>query len=146
MLSYLCIRDNRLLNKICVITPKELLGNLGKRYPVRIIELLAICTEKAFRNVIFLIFWNWNFLRKGHTANLKTYVTRKRNTKHLLQNKHFLSPDTRTYVCISRGKTYSFYGKYGVICFFASTILRKTLLLSYRRTVILTPFMQKRRK
>ena len=36
--------------------------------------------------------------------NLKTGVTRKQSTPNFPENKHFLPPDTQTYVCVSGGK------------------------------------------
>ena len=36
--------------------------------------------------------------------NLKTGVIRKQSTPNFPENKHFLPPDTQTYVCVSGGK------------------------------------------
>ena len=36
-------------------------------------------------------------------------------------------------VCVSGGKKESFFGKFGVLCFFETPVLRFTLLPSYRR-------------
>ena len=44
------------------------------------------------------------------------------------ENENFLPPDTHTYVCVSGGKKYSFFGKFGVLCFLVSSVLRIALL------------------
>ena len=43
-------------------------------------------------------------------------------------------PDTHTYVSISAGKKYSFFGKFGVFLFLATSVLRFALLPYYRLT------------
>ena len=48
-----------------------------------------------------------------------------KKTKHAKENKH-------TYVCVSRGKKYSFFRKFGVICFLETPVLRFALLPYYR--------------
>ena len=40
------------------------------------------------------------------------------------KNEYFLPPDTHTYVCVSGGKKYSFFGKFGVLCFLETPVLR----------------------
>ena len=47
--------------------------------------------------------------------------------------RNFLPPDTHTYVCISGGKKCSFFGKFGVLCFLETPVLRFALLSYYRR-------------
>ena len=66
-------------------------------------------------------------------ANLKTGVLRKQNTPNFPKNKHFLPPDTYTHVCISGGKKCLFVGKFGVLCFHETPVLRFALLPCYRR-------------
>ena len=68
-----------------------------------------------------------------------------KKTKHVkfTENTHFLLPDTHTYVCVSGGRKYSFFGKLGVHCFLVTSILRFALLLYYRRVC---PFMHDDRK
>ena len=39
-----------------------------------------------------------------------------------------------TYVCVSWGKKCSFFGKFGVLCFLETLVLRFTLLSHYRRS------------
>ena len=45
----------------------------------------------------------------------------------------FFTPDTHTYVCVSRGKKRSFFGKFGVLCIFVTSVLRFVLLPNYRQ-------------
>ena len=58
-----------------------------------------------------------------------------KKTKHAKfpKNEHFLPPDT--YVCVSRGRKCSFFGKLGVLCFLEILALRFVLLPYYRRTL-----------
>ena len=63
--------------------------------------------------------------------NLKTGVSRKQSTPNFQKNKHFLRPDTRTYVCISGGKKCLFFGKFDMICFFFETAVLGFALLPY---------------
>ena len=55
------------------------------------------------------------------------------STSNCSKNEHFLPPDTHTYVFVSGGKKYSFFGKFGVLCFFETPVLRLALLPYYRR-------------
>ena len=64
--------------------------------------------------------------------NLKTTVTRRQSTLNFSKNEHFLTPDTHTYVCASGGKKCSFFGKFGVLCFLVTSVLRFALLPYYR--------------
>ena len=41
-------------------------------------------------------------------------VTRKQSTPNFLKNKHFFSPDTQAYMCVSSGKKCMFLGKIDV--------------------------------
>ena len=66
-------------------------------------------------------------------TNLKTEITRKQGTPNFLKNEHFLPPDTHMYVCMSVGKKSSFLGKFGVLCFLITTVLRFALSPYYRR-------------
>ena len=69
--------------------------------------------------------------KKGKRAILKTGVSRKQSTPNFLKNEHFLPPDTHTYVCVSGGKKCSFFGKFGVLCFLETSVLRFALLSYY---------------
>ena len=50
-----------------------------------------------------------------------------------LKNEHFLLPDTHTHVCISGGKKWLFFGKFYVLFFLETPVLRFALLPYYRR-------------
>ena len=65
--------------------------------------------------------------------NLKRGISRKQSTPNFPKNEHFLLPDTHTYVCVSGGKKCSFFGKFGVLCFFEIPLLRFALLSYYQR-------------
>ena len=58
----------------------------------------------------------------------------KRSSPNYPKSDHFLPPDTNTYLCVSGGKKCSFFGKFGVLCFFETPVLRFALLPYYRRT------------
>ena len=49
------------------------------------------------------------------------------------KNEHFLPPDTHTHTCVSEGKNCLFFGKSGVLCFLATTVLKFAHLPYYRR-------------
>ena len=66
-------------------------------------------------------------------VNFKTEVTKKQSTPNFPKNEHFLSPDTQTYVFVSGGKKCSFFGKFCVLCFLVTSILRFALLPYHRR-------------
>ena len=62
--------------------------------------------------------------------NKKTrQIFRKSNTSYPL-----IRTRTCAYVCMSGGKKCSFFGKFGVLCFLETTVLRFTLLPYYRQT------------
>ena len=52
----------------------------------------------------------------------KTGVSRKRSMPKFPENKHFLPPDTHTYVCVSGGKKCLFCGNFGVSCFLETPV------------------------
>ena len=58
-------------------------------------------------------------------------VFQKNKARQIFQNKHFLPPDTHTYVCVSEGRKCSFFGKLGVLCFLEALVLRFALLPYY---------------
>ena len=64
---------------------------------------------------------------------MKTRVSRKQSTSNFPKNEHFLLPDTHTYVCVSGGKKCLFFGKFDVLCFLETPVLRFVLLPYYRR-------------
>ena len=55
-------------------------------------------------------------------------VLHKKNKTNFQKNKYLLPPDTHTHVCVSGGKKYSFFEKFGMLCFFVRPVLRFTLL------------------
>ena len=74
--------------------------------------------------------------------NLKTETTSKR----FFENRTFLTtwyahiPDTHTCVCVSEGQKCAFFGKFGVLCFLVSSVLRFAFLSYYRRNNFLVIF------
>ena len=70
---------------------------------------------------------------KTSVIRQKGEVTGKQSAPNFPRNKHFLPPDTQTYVCLSVGKICLFFGKFGALCFLVTCILRFTLLPYYRR-------------
>ena len=65
--------------------------------------------------------------------NLKTGVIRKQSTPNFPENKHFLPPDTQTYVCVSGGKKKSRF--FENLAFFLVTLVLKFALLPYYRRI-----------
>ena len=55
---------------------------------------------------------------------------------NLPKNEHFLSSDTHTYAYASEGEKCSFSGKFGVLCFLETPVLRFAILLYYRRFLV----------
>ena len=62
-------------------------------------------------------------------ANLETGVSRKQSMPKFPKNKHFLPPDTHTYV---GGKKCLFFGNFGVLSFLETPVLRFALLPYYQ--------------
>ena len=77
----------------------------------------------------------WNIGLKGVNmiilTNLKTGISRKQRTSNFPKNEHFLPPDTHTYLCISGGKKCLFFGKFVVLYFLETPVLRFALLPYY---------------
>ena len=48
----------------------------------------------------------------------------KKRASNFPKNEYFLPPDTHKYVCVSGGEKYSFFGKFGVLCFLITSLLR----------------------
>ena len=65
-------------------------------------------------------------------ANLKTGVSRKQSTPNFPKNEHFLPSDTHTYKCVSGGKNVRFFGKFDVLCFLETPVLKFAFLPYYR--------------
>ena len=51
------------------------------------------------------------------------------------KNDYFLPSNTHTYVCVSGGKKYLFFGKFGVLCFLITPVLRLALLPYYQQNM-----------
>ena len=71
----------------------------------------------------------------GNKAKGKTSKRVLQKNKHakFSEKKHFLTPDTHTDVCVSGGKKYWFFGKFGMLYFLVTPILRFALLPYYQR-------------
>ena len=59
-------------------------------------------------------------------TNLKTGYSKKQSTPSFPKNEYFLAPDTHTW-------TQEMFGKFGVLCFLETPVLRFALLPNYRR-------------
>ena len=51
-------------------------------------------------------------------------VTIKQSTPSFPKNEYFCRPDTHTYLGVSGGKKCPFFGRFGVLCFLVTTVLR----------------------
>ena len=119
----------------------------------------------SIKNLIHLFEVHWNMLEWPFNglffsdtslsvickrANLKTSVSRKQSTPNFPKKRTFFSPDTHTYVSGGGGKRRSFFrssyregervsvhffGKFIVLCFFETPVLRFALLSYYQRVV-----------
>ena len=56
------------------------------------------------------------------------------NARKISEKWTFLPPDIHKYECISGGNKCSFFGKFSVLCFLETPVLRFTLLPYYRRS------------
>ena len=56
-------------------------------------------------------------------------ATNKQSTLNFPKNEHFLPPDAHTNVCISGGKKCLLFGKFGVLCFLVTPVLRLVIYL-----------------
>ena len=63
----------------------------------------------------------------------KRMFQKKQSTPNFPKNEYFLLPDTHTYVCVSGDKKCSCFGKFGVLCFLETIVLRFALSPYYRR-------------
>ena len=65
----------------------------------------------------------------------KWVFSRKQSTPNFSKNEDFLPPppDTHTYVCKSGGKKCSFFGKFGVLFYLETPVLRFALLPNYQQ-------------
>ena len=92
---------------------------------VFIVQIPKIPSFFQYFGSILLVLYGLNthtqYVRR---ANLKTGVWRKQSTSNFLENEHFLPPNTHTFL---------FFGKFDVLCFLETPVLRFALLLYYRR-------------
>ena len=67
--------------------------------------------------------------QKGESQN---GCFKKKSTPNFPKNEH-LPPDTHTYLCVSGGKKCSLFGKFGVLYFLETPVLRFYFSTYYRR-------------
>ena len=127
---------------------------MGQIWPAnRVCQLEGVAYFKTWAVIhsAALAFWRWKWLnmKLGFFQSLlsslisqkgesQSSVSRKQRKPHFPKNEHFLPPDTHTYMCVSRGKKCSFFGKFGMLCFLETPILKFALLPYYRRYVVVT--------
>ena len=75
------------------------------------------------------------FVRNKAKGESQNGVSRKQSTPDFPKNEYFLPPGTHMYVCVSGSKKCSFFGKFGVLCFLETPVLRFALLPYYRQVV-----------
>ena len=63
-------------------------------------------------------------------------VTRKQNSPRCPKKEPFLPLDTHTYVCLSEGKKYLSFGKFGALCFLVTFVLRFAALYSSKTVTV----------
>ena len=68
-------------------------------------------------------------------VNPETGVSRKQSTSNFPKIEHFLPPDTHTYMRLSGDRKCSFFGKFDVLSFLETPVLRLALLPYYQRIV-----------
>ena len=69
----------------------------------------------------------WKSMVITQKTNLRTGVTRKQSTPNFTKNEQILTPHTHTSVSISGDKKWLFFGKFGVLCFLVTPVLRFAL-------------------
>ena len=79
----------------------------------------------------------WILRQQGKRVNLKSGVTRKQSTPNFSENEHFLPHYTHTFVCVLGSKKCLFLGKFGMLCFLVTPVLRFALLPYYRRIIVI---------
>ena len=65
-------------------------------------------------------------------------VTRKQSQSNFRKSKNFLSSGTQMYLCASEDTKCSFFGKFDMLCFLQTTVLKFAFLLYYRRNITMT--------
>ena len=74
----------------------------------------------------------------GNKANGESQNGCFKKTKHakFSGKQTFLPPEMHTYMCVSVGKKYSSFGKFDLLCFLGTPVLRFALLPYYRRNIL----------
>ena len=85
----------------------------------------------------FLVFGLCVSLKHHFVGNKTNRRILKQSPSNFPKNEHFLQPDTRTYVRVSGSKKCLFFGKFGVLCFPETPVLRFAILPYYRRFLLL---------
>ena len=99
--------------------------------------------------------WNATLCWKGLNENIylkSSAITQKgesqdgcyKKTKYakFFEKRSFLPPGPHTHTYISGGKKCSFFGKFGLLCFLVTPILRFTCLPYYRRNPLVQTWSQ----
>ena len=73
------------------------------------------------------------FVGNKAKVRISKRMSQENSTPNFPKNEHDLPRDGHTYVCVSGGKKYSIFGKFGLLCFFETPILRSALLPYYQR-------------
>ena len=79
--------------------------------------------------------------QKGESQN--GYFKKTKHAK-FSESEHFSPPDMLTYVSVSGGMKCSFLGKFGVLCFLETPVLRFTLLPYYRHNENVNQMLENR--
>ena len=91
-------------------------------------------STKPFCFYLFLKILNSLEIRQKGESQNRCFKKKKQSAPNFSKKQYFLPPDTHLYVCVSGVKKCSFFGKFGVLCFLETPILRFVLLPYYRRT------------
>ena len=63
------------------------------------------------------------FLGNKAKGRISKWVLQEDKARQIFRKKkHFLTPDTHTYVCVSGGKKGLFFGKFGVLCLLVTPV------------------------
>ena len=114
------------MRPLCLLK-QNLRGNKNKfQLGINTISSLAPVLQKKFRSNFFMTLFRKT---KRDTIIGKTIIS--------------YPPDTHRYVYVSGGKN-SFFGKFGVLCFLKTPILRFALLPYYRQLILSLPNVTKK--
>ena len=108
-------------------------GDLLRRYNFTKEGFCRLSFPVSFRN------WLRNIFFTKHVC--VTELRRKKSLPSFPKNEHFLPSDRHTYVCVSGVEKRSFFGKFGVLCFLVTSVLRFALLPYYRQTYSKAPYL-----